>query len=156
VRDEIAPNVIVCNTSKGIWVPSPLELAEMVKDSIAGGLDAPKPGEALLMRAIIRTALGREQPVVALSGPTFADEVLRGFPTGAVVAGEVSRAVFVYVFRCAGVVCACVVCVHVCVCVVLCGELACSRACVLALCRRCKPRTTAHSHSTNHSSSAAR
>lgn len=46
----------------------------------------PVPGEILLPARLIPAALGRPQPVAVLSGPTFAEEVLRGFPSGAVVA----------------------------------------------------------------------
>lgn len=45
-------------------------------------------GEIAFMARLIPAALGRPQPCAMLSGPTFAAEVVAGFPTGAVVAAE--------------------------------------------------------------------
>ena len=42
----------------------------------------------MMMARLIPAALGRPQPLAQLSGPTFAEEVIRGYPTGAVVAAE--------------------------------------------------------------------
>jgi glycerol-3-phosphate dehydrogenase len=39
-----------------------------------------------LMTELVTEALGRTQPFSVISGPTFAQELMKGFPSGAVVA----------------------------------------------------------------------
>jgi len=63
LRDVIPADVPIINTSKGLHT----ERLQLMSD-------------------LIPAALGRPQPLVVLSGPTFAEEVMRGYPTGAVAA----------------------------------------------------------------------
>lgn len=64
-KDIIPPNVLICNTAKGLYVPT----------------------KQLLSHAII-DALGRDQPLAFLSGPSFAEEILKDFPTAVIVASK--------------------------------------------------------------------
>ena len=80
--------------SSSVAVLSPLVQSCMPVAAAAGAggtgfscsWDPPAIGETLMMARLIPAALGRPQPCAMLSGPTFAEEVLRGYPTGAVVA----------------------------------------------------------------------
>ena len=65
MRELIPPTVPIINTSKGLHTQR-LEL----------------------MNDLICAALERPQPIAILSGPTFAKELMQGFPTGAVIASS--------------------------------------------------------------------
>ena len=65
VRDQIDPKTPLLCLSKGLEV-----------------------GTSLMMSEVIPAALGREQPLCILSGPTFAVELMQGLPTGIVAASE--------------------------------------------------------------------
>jgi glycerol-3-phosphate dehydrogenase (NAD+) len=53
--------------------------------SVSKGLEV---GTGLTMHEVIQRALGTGQPLVALSGPSFAKEVMEGLPTNLVAASE--------------------------------------------------------------------
>jgi glycerol-3-phosphate dehydrogenase (NAD+) len=57
-KDLIRPDLLICNTAKGLYL----------KDN------------CLLSEAIMK-ALGREQPFAVLSGPSFAKEMMMNYPT---------------------------------------------------------------------------
>jgi glycerol-3-phosphate dehydrogenase (NAD+) len=57
-RDIIPPDILICNTAKGLHLESKRLLSEAVRD-----------------------ALGRDQPYALLSGPSFAKEIMDGYPT---------------------------------------------------------------------------
>jgi len=63
LKDLIPPHVPIINTSKGLHTE-----------------------RLILMSDLIPQALGRDQPFACLSGPTFAQELMKGFPSGAVAA----------------------------------------------------------------------
>eukprot|EP00743_Colponemidia_sp_Colp-15_P001615 GILK01001763.1.p1 GENE.GILK01001763.1~~GILK01001763.1.p1 ORF type:complete len:345 (-),score=62.86 GILK01001763.1:175-1173(-) len=65
VKDIIPPTLTFVSSSKGIYVPT----QELVVDAVC-------------------TALGRKQPFVALSGPSFAKELMLNYPTGVVAASS--------------------------------------------------------------------
>lgn len=119
LRELVPPGVPLVSTSKGLFVwpaPASLDGAASVPAvpeaavpeapptavapvlapqppaaaaTAAAAAPPPAPGDILMMSQLIPAALGRPQPVAVLSGPTFAEEVLRGFPSGAVVASTV-------------------------------------------------------------------
>ena len=64
-RETLPANVVICSTAKGLYVPTKQLL-----------------GDAIL------SALGREQPLAFLSGPSFAKEIMKGDPTAVVVASK--------------------------------------------------------------------
>eukprot|EP00658_Telonema_sp_P-2_P024525 TRINITY_DN19858_c0_g1_i1.p2 TRINITY_DN19858_c0_g1~~TRINITY_DN19858_c0_g1_i1.p2 ORF type:complete len:323 (+),score=76.30 TRINITY_DN19858_c0_g1_i1:184-1152(+) len=64
-RDMIPPTTPLCVTSKGLYLPTKQLLSDAITDS-----------------------LGRSQPLVFLSGPSFAAEIMQDFPTAVVVAGR--------------------------------------------------------------------
>ncbi|QDZ19876.1 glycerol-3-phosphate dehydrogenase [Chloropicon primus] len=53
--------------------------------SVSKGLEV---GTGLTMHQVLQRALGEDQPLVALSGPSFAKEVMEGLPTNLVAASE--------------------------------------------------------------------
>ena len=59
--------------------------------SVSKGLEV---GTGLTMHEVIQRALGTGQPLVALSGPSFAKEVMEGLPTNLVAASEVIASYF--------------------------------------------------------------
>ena len=63
LADVIPPGLPIINTSKGLHTQ-----------------------RLQLMTELIPQALGRSQPVAVISGPTFAEEIMKGYPTGAVAA----------------------------------------------------------------------
>ena len=65
MKDKIEPDVPIVSTSKGLHT----ETLEM-------------------MHEIIPNALGRPQPMAILSGPTFAQDIMKNTPSGAVLASE--------------------------------------------------------------------
>jgi glycerol-3-phosphate dehydrogenase (NAD+) len=65
LKDVIEPGVPIVSTSKGLHTET---------------LD--------MMHEIIPSALGRPQPVAFLSGPTFAQDIMKNTPSGAVLASE--------------------------------------------------------------------
>jgi glycerol-3-phosphate dehydrogenase (NAD+) len=65
-RDLIAPNVLLCSTSKGLYLPT----------------------KQLIGHAILDALERKEQPLAFLSGPSFAEEILKGFPTSVTVASD--------------------------------------------------------------------
>ncbi len=62
----IDPKTIVCSTSKGIY----LKTKQLLSDAIIDALD------------------GRDQPLVFLSGPSFAKEIMENHPTAVVCASK--------------------------------------------------------------------
>jgi len=64
-KEAIPPTTILCNTSKGLYLPT----------------------KQLLSEAILE-ALGRDQPLAILSGPSFAIEIMRAHPTAVTVASK--------------------------------------------------------------------
>jgi glycerol-3-phosphate dehydrogenase (NAD+) len=64
-KDKLDPNLLICNTAKGLYL----------KDKI-------------LLSTAIQNTLGRDQPYALLSGPSFAKEIMQGFPTAVVVASK--------------------------------------------------------------------
>lgn len=64
-KDTIPPDVVFCSTSKGLYLPTKQLLSEA-----------------------IHAALGRPQPLAFLSGPSFAIEIMKGYPTAVVVASR--------------------------------------------------------------------
>ena len=65
-KDSIDTSTLICNTAKGLYV----------KDS------------CLLSEAIEKSLGCRNQPYCLLSGPSFAREIMQGFPTAVVVASN--------------------------------------------------------------------
>lgn len=65
-RDIIPPNVLLCSTAKGLYLPT----KQLIGHAILDALD----------RA--------QQPLAFLSGPSFAEEVVKGYPTAVVVASD--------------------------------------------------------------------
>ena len=65
VKDNVPKNVPVVSVSKGLEV-----------------------GTGITMHQVLERALGKDQPLVALSGPSFAKEVMEGLPTNLVAAAE--------------------------------------------------------------------
>merc|ERR1712157_452352 len=57
--------------------------------SVSKGLEV---GTGMTMHEVIQRALGEDQPLVALSGPSFAKEVMEGLPTNLVAASEDEQA----------------------------------------------------------------
>jgi glycerol-3-phosphate dehydrogenase len=57
-KDFINPKTVICNTAKGLYLKDSCLLSDAVKD-----------------------ALQRDQPYVLLSGPSFAKEIMLGYPT---------------------------------------------------------------------------
>ena len=68
VKDHVPPRVPVVSVSKGLEVTS-----------------------CRTMHEVLERALGEDQPLVALSGPSFAKEVMEGLPTNLVAASEDER-----------------------------------------------------------------
>lgn len=64
-KDIIPPKVLICNTAKGLYVPTKQLLSHAITD-----------------------ALGRDQPLAFFSGPSFAEEILKNFPTAVIVASK--------------------------------------------------------------------
>jgi glycerol-3-phosphate dehydrogenase (NAD+) len=64
-RDTLPRDVLVCSTAKGLYLETKQLLSKAMQD-----------------------ALGREQPMCFLSGPSFAKEIMKGFPTAVVVASR--------------------------------------------------------------------
>lgn len=65
-RDIIPNNTLLCSTAKGLYLPT----RQLIGHAILDALD----------RA--------EQPLAFLSGPSFAEEIVKGFPTAVVVASD--------------------------------------------------------------------
>jgi len=65
-RDMIPPNVLLCSTAKGLYLPT----------------------QQLIGHAILDALDRAEQPLAFLSGPSFAEEIMKGFPTAVVVASD--------------------------------------------------------------------
>mmetsp|Transcript_17297 Transcript_17297/g.50440 ORF Transcript_17297/g.50440 Transcript_17297/m.50440 type:complete len:341 (-) Transcript_17297:513-1535(-) len=61
----VPTEAILCCSSKGLYLPTKQLLSDAMRD-----------------------ALGREQPMAFLSGPSFAEEMMRAFPTAVVVASR--------------------------------------------------------------------
>lgn len=64
--DLISPTTIICNTAKGLYVPT----------------------QQLLSEAILEALHRPEQPYTVLSGPSFAVEIMQNMPTAVVVASK--------------------------------------------------------------------
>lgn len=64
-RDLIPPDLLCCNTAKGLYLKN-----------------------GCLMSQMVSTCLGREQPYAVLSGPSFAAEIMIGHPTAVIVASR--------------------------------------------------------------------
>ena len=64
-RDAIPSDVLICSTVKGLFLPT----------------------KQLIGHAILE-ALGREQPIAFLSGPSFSIEIMKDYPTSVVVASR--------------------------------------------------------------------
>ncbi|KAL3909176.1 MAG: hypothetical protein SGILL_008189, partial [Bacillariaceae sp.] len=62
----IDPKTIICNTAKGLYVPT----------------------QQLLSEAVLEALERPEQPYATLSGPSFALEIMQGMPTAVVVASK--------------------------------------------------------------------
>lgn len=62
---HIPPNVLLCNTAKGLYLK-----------------------EQKLLSEAVREALGRDQPYAMLSGPSFAKEIMQNMPTAVVVGSK--------------------------------------------------------------------
>jgi glycerol-3-phosphate dehydrogenase len=60
-KDQISPHLLICNTAKGLHLASKRLLSEAVRD-----------------------ALARDQPYALLSGPSFAKEIMDGYPTAGI------------------------------------------------------------------------
>lgn len=65
-KDLIPPEVLLCNTAKGLYLPT----------------------KQLMGHAILDALERAEQPLAFLSGPSFAEEILKGNPTALVVASD--------------------------------------------------------------------
>ena len=65
-RDLIPPNALLCSTAKGLYLPT----------------------KQLIGHAILDALERAEQPLAFLSGPSFAEEILKKFPTAVVVASD--------------------------------------------------------------------
>lgn len=65
-KDLIEKKTILCNTAKGLYVPT----KQLLSDAILEAMDRP------------------EQPYAVLSGPSFAVEIMRNAPTAVVVASK--------------------------------------------------------------------
>eukprot|EP00934_Nitzschia_sp_Nitz4_P003061 Nitzschia sp. Nitz4//scaffold32_size149145//51409//52455//NITZ4_002874-RA/size149145-processed-gene-0.92-mRNA-1//1//CDS//3329548054//3051//frame0 len=65
-KDLIDKKTILCNTAKGLYVPT----KQLLSDAILEALDRP------------------EQPFAVLSGPSFAVEIMKNMPTAVVVASK--------------------------------------------------------------------
>ena len=65
-RDIIPEDVLLCSTSKGLYLPT----------------------QQLIGHAILDALDRASQPLCFLSGPSFAEEIVRGFPTAVVVASD--------------------------------------------------------------------
>jgi glycerol-3-phosphate dehydrogenase (NAD+) len=65
-RDMIPPNVLLCSTAKGLYLPT----------------------KQLVGHAILDALERTEQPLAFLSGPSFAEEILKEFPTSVTVASD--------------------------------------------------------------------
>lgn len=65
-RDMIPSTVLLCSTSKGLYLPT----KQLIGHAILDALDRD------------------EQPLAFLSGPSFAEEIVKGFPTAVVVASD--------------------------------------------------------------------
>lgn len=65
-RDIIPESALLCSTAKGLYLPS----RQLIGHAILDALD----------RA--------EQPLAFLSGPSFAEEIVKGFPTAVVIASD--------------------------------------------------------------------
>jgi glycerol-3-phosphate dehydrogenase len=61
-KEIISPELLICNTAKGLYLE-----------------------ENCLLSDAINRILGREQPYVILSGPSFAKEMMIGYPTAGIV-----------------------------------------------------------------------
>ena len=64
-KEELRPDLLVCNTAKGLYLKDKMLLSEAVQ-----------------------RALGREQPYALLSGPSFAQDIMEGSPTAVVIASK--------------------------------------------------------------------
>lgn len=64
-KDLIAPETLICNTAKGLYLQDKVLLSEAVQK-----------------------ALGRDQPYCILSGPSFAKQIMQKMPTAVVVASK--------------------------------------------------------------------
>eukprot|EP01033_Poteriospumella_lacustris_P003022 gene3022-2212_t len=64
-KDFIAPDLLLCNTAKGLYLE-----------------------ENCLLSEAINRSLNRDQPYAVLSGPSFAKEILMNYPTAVVVASK--------------------------------------------------------------------
>ena len=65
-KDLINPKTVLCNTAKGLYVPT----HQLLSDAILEGMERP------------------EQPFAVLSGPSFAVEIMMNMPTAVVVASK--------------------------------------------------------------------
>jgi glycerol-3-phosphate dehydrogenase len=65
-RDIIPNDVLLCSTSKGLYLPT----------------------QQLIGHAILDALDRASQPLCFLSGPSFAEEILQGFPTAVVIASD--------------------------------------------------------------------
>lgn len=65
-RDLIPPTALLCSTAKGLYLPT----------------------KQLIGHAILDALERAEQPLAFLSGPSFAEEILKEFPTAVVVASD--------------------------------------------------------------------
>lgn len=65
-RDIIPQDVLLCSTSKGLYLPT----------------------QQLIGHAILDALDRASQPLCFLSGPSFAEEIVKGFPTAVVIASD--------------------------------------------------------------------
>jgi glycerol-3-phosphate dehydrogenase len=80
----IPPDLLICNTAKGLYL-----------------------AEKELLSTAAQKALGRDQPYALLSGPSFASDIMDGSPTAVVIASKylyhavtVQRMLSSLIFRC--------------------------------------------------------
>lgn len=76
-RDVIPKDVLICNTAKGLYVPTQQLIGCAIRDALApedvGGFTSSLP---------------RTNPLAFFSGPSFAEEIMRDFPTACVAASS--------------------------------------------------------------------